>query len=131
MKNKSSICILVTFLLFNTILFAQTSLKYGAQRLGKRTDSAMQKWRDNRFGQFVTFGLFSVPGGHWDGKYYGGAAEWIKSNAKISDEAYDSLRVNFNPLQFNAKEWAGIAKQMGQICTDYNQISRWILFMAK
>lgn len=113
MKNKSSICILVTFLLFNTILFAQTSLKYGAQRLGKRTDSAMQKWRDNRFGQFVTFGLFSVPGGHWDGKYYGGAAEWIKSNAKISDEAYDSLRVNFNPLQFNAKEWAGIAKQMG------------------
>jgi len=73
----------------------------------------MQKWRDNRFGQFVTFGLFSVPGGHWNGKYYGGAAEWIKSSAKINNEAYDSLRANFNPQRLDAKEWAQTAKQMG------------------
>lgn len=114
MKNNARIFfIIIGLLLCSNTLFAQVPLKYGAQREGKRTDPAMQKWRDNRFGQFVTFGLFSLAGGHWNGKYYGGAAEWIKSTAKISNEAYDSLRVNFNPQQFNAKEWARTAKQMG------------------
>ena len=114
MESKSNKLIVIAgLLLFCNLLFAQVPLKYGAQREGKRTDSAMQKWRDNRFGQFVTFGLFSVPGGHWNGKYYGGAAEWIKSSAKISNEAYDSLRANFNPQRFDAKEWARTAKQMG------------------
>jgi|GEM_PF-3594747 len=114
MESQSNKLILIAgLLLFCNLLFAQVPLKYGAQRKGKRTDSAMQKWRDNRFGQFVTFGLFSVPGGHWNGKYYGGAAEWIKSSAKINNEAYDSLRANFNPQRLDAKEWAQTAKQMG------------------
>ncbi len=91
----------------------QKELKYGAQRVEKRADDAMQKWRSNRFGQFVTFGLFSVPGGHWSGKYYPGAAEWIKSSAKISDSDYDSIRSLFNPTEFNAPAMAKMAREMG------------------
>ena len=105
--------ILGVFILAATSIFAQVELKYGAQRTAKRTDAAMQEWRDHRFGQFVTFGLFSELGGHWKGKYYAYAAEWIQSNAGISQEDYDKVRTNFNPEKFNAKEWAATAKQMG------------------
>lgn len=113
MKKKFYLSMTLFALFLHTMAWGQVPLKYGAQREGKRTDSAMQRWRDNRFGQFVTFGLFSLPGGHWKGKYYGGAAEWIKSSARISDAEYDSLRADFNPLRFNAKEWARTAKRMG------------------
>ncbi len=102
--------ILGVFILAATSIFAQVELKYGAQRTAKRTDAAMQEWRDHRFGQFVTFGLFSELGGHWKGKYYAYAAEWIQSNAGISQEDYDKVRTNFNPEKFKAKEWAVTAK---------------------
>lgn len=88
-------------------------LKYGAQRIGKRTDAAMQRWRDNRFGQFIHFGLYSIPGGYWKGKYYGGAAEWIKSGARIPNAEYEKLAEQMSLPQFDAKEWARIAKNMG------------------
>lgn len=110
---KKIILIGIGLLFCSCWVLAQSPLRYGAQREGRRTDTAMQQWRENRFGQFVTFGLFSIPGGHWNGKYYGGAAEWIKSTARISNEAYDSLRANFNPQRFNAREWARMARQMG------------------
>lgn len=104
-------------LLLTLTVFSQEKtpkeLKYGAQRIEKRTDEAMQKWRSNRFGQFVTFGLFSVPGGFWDGKYYPGAAEWIKSSANISDADYDKIRAGFNPSKFDARLMAKMAKEMG------------------
>ncbi len=104
----------VIYLLTCVSLFSQDKqLKFGAQRIGKRTDEPMQKWRSNRLGQFVTFGLFSVPGGHWEGKYYANAAEWIKSSAKISDEKYDEIRANFNPTKFDAPAKAKMARKMG------------------
>lgn len=33
-------------------------LKYGANRLGKRSDAAMKKFRDNRLGAFIHWGLY-------------------------------------------------------------------------
>lgn len=57
----------------------EISLKYGADRLGKRHDAAMNKFRDNRLGAFIHWGLYAIPGGEWNGKIYNGAAEWLKS----------------------------------------------------
>ena len=88
-------------------------LKYGAERTGKRTDPAMQRWRDNRLGQFIHFGLYSIPGGFWKGKYTGGAAEWIKSGARIPDADYVALARDFYLPAFDAREWARIAADMG------------------
>lgn len=88
-------------------------LKYGSQYDGKRTDKAMQKFRENRFGQFIHWGLYSIPGGEWKGKTYHGAAEWLKSFAKIPSKSWDSLAYTFNPTKYNAKEWAKMAKKMG------------------
>lgn len=90
-----------------------TILKYGSHHDGKRHDPAMNKWRDDRFGQFIHFGLYSVLGGSWRGKHYDGAAEWIKQWAHIPDSSYDSLIHQFDPVDFNATKWAAIAKQMG------------------
>jgi alpha-L-fucosidase len=88
-------------------------LKYGADRPGKRTEAAMQRWRDNRLGQFIHFGLYSLPGGFWKGKYIGGAAEWIKSEARIPNQEYQALTQEFRLPAFEAREWARIAREMG------------------
>lgn len=88
-------------------------LKYGAQRQGKRTDVAMQRWRTCRLGQFIHFGLYSLPGGYWNGQYINGAAEWIKAGAHVSDADYEKLTEHFKLDKFNAGEWARLAKEMG------------------
>lgn len=88
-------------------------LQYGADRLGKRQDAAMQKFRDNRLGAFIHWGLYAIPGGEWNGKVYKGAAEWLKSWAKISSDEWMKLMDQWNPEKFNAKAWAKMAKQMG------------------
>ena len=49
----------------------KTKLDYGPLKLGKRQDAAMKKWRGNRFGQFIHWGLYSIPGGIWEGQTYG------------------------------------------------------------
>lgn len=109
MKNK----LLVLLLLLTVSATAQQKLQYGAQYTGKRTDAAMNKWRSNRFGQFIHWGLYAIPGGVWNGKTYNYAAEFLKSSAKIPTSTWDSLMYQFNPVKFNAKEWAKMAKKMG------------------
>lgn len=109
MKHK----LLVMLLLLTVSATAQQKLQYGAQYTGKRTDAAMNKWRSNRFGQFIHWGLYAIPGGVWNGKTYNYAAEFLKSSAKIPTSTWDSLMYQFNPLKFNAKEWAKMAKKMG------------------
>jgi alpha-L-fucosidase len=88
-------------------------LQYGAQYSGKRNDAAMAKFRANRFGQFIHWGLYSIPGGVWNGKTYNYAAEFLKSSAHIPTSTWDSLMYQFNPAKFDAKVWARMAKQMG------------------
>lgn len=88
-------------------------LRYGADRLGKRQDTAMQKFRDNRLGQFIHWGLYAIPGGYWNGKEYKGAAEWLKSWAKVPSDEWLKLMDQWNPTKFNAKAWAKMAKDMG------------------
>ncbi len=89
------------------------SLQYGAQYTGKRKDTAMAKFRTNRFGQFIHWGLYSIPGGIWQGKTYNYAAEFLKSSAHIPTSTWDSLQYQFNPTKFDARAWAKMAKRMG------------------
>lgn len=91
----------------------EISLKYGADRLGKRQDDAMCKFRENRLGAFIHWGLYAIPGGEWNGEMYPGAAEWLKSWAKVSSSEWLKLMDKWNPEKFNAKQWAKMAKEMG------------------
>ena len=64
----------------------------------------MAWWRQGRFGMFIHFGLYAVPGRH----------EWVKSKEQIADADYDSKYLpRFNPDLFDAKEWARTAKAAG------------------
>lgn len=90
-----------------------TPLEYGAERLGKRQDPDMQRFRDNRLGVFWHWGLYAIPGGEWDGKVYPGAAEWLKAWAHVSTPDWMALMEHWNPTRFNARSWARMAKNMG------------------
>ncbi len=74
-------------------------------------DARMSWWRDARFGMFIHFGLYSIPGGEWAGKT--DHAEWIRTTAQIPLDEYDKLRARFNPVAFNAVEWASRARRAG------------------
>ncbi|MFT3824792.1 MAG: alpha-L-fucosidase [Chitinophagaceae bacterium] len=116
---KSALLSLLPVLLCQQISIGQAVVKdtiplqHGAHRIGKRTDSAMARWRGYGLGQFIHWGLYAIPGGQWNGKEYNGAAEWIRSWNGIPNSTYDSLIYQFNPTKFDAAGWARTAKQMG------------------
>jgi alpha-L-fucosidase len=93
-------------------------LKYGSHRTGNRNDADMERWRSYGLGQFIHWGVYAIPGGHWEGKSYNGAAEWIRSWSGPLAPAnwrttYDNLYKQFNPTDFDANKWAKQAKNMG------------------
>ena len=70
-------------------------------------------WREARFGMFVHFGLYSVPGGEWNGEFVG-SHEWIRNNAHIPHEEYIRLLGKFDPKGFDADAWVSLAREAGQ-----------------
>jgi len=71
----------------------------------------MAWWREARFGMFVHFGLYSMLGGEWGGRTdYG---EWIRNNAKIPIDEYNTLIDRFNPTRFSADALARQAAAAG------------------
>jgi alpha-L-fucosidase len=76
-------------------------------------DSKMQWWREARYGMFIHWGLYAVPGGVYNGKDIGWYGEWIMNSAKIPVDEYAKFAKNFNPVQFDADAWAELAKQAG------------------
>lgn len=115
-KKNSFVAILACFLIVSTGFTQQKkekNVQYGVFNTLPRQDKAMVKWRNNRFGQFIHWGLYAIPGGVWEGKVYPGASEFLKGSAKISDQQWSNLAQQFNPTNFNAKAWAKMAKKMG------------------
>lgn len=74
-------------------------------------DARMAWWRKSRFGMFIHWGIYSVPSGEWNGKTE--YAEWIRETAKIPIDTYNKFQGMFNPVKFNAKEWAKMAHDAG------------------
>ena len=98
----------------------EIGLQYGADRLGKRYDAAMQKFRENRLGAFIHWGLYAIPGGEWNGQVYNGAAEWLKSWAKVPAEEWLQLMKQWNPQNFDAKKWANGERHGSEIRQNYD-----------
>ncbi len=84
-----------------------------ARETPQQFEARMAWFRDARFGMFIHWGLYSVAAGEWNGKPVGGAGEWIQETAKIPPSEYEKLLPQFNPVQYNAREWVAIAKDAG------------------
>lgn len=76
-------------------------------------DERMPWWREARFGMFVHFGLYSIPGGEWKGRFVG-SHEWMRNNAKVPHEEYIRLAAQFNPVALDVDGIVRLAKEAGQ-----------------
>ncbi|MCK9618442.1 MAG: alpha-L-fucosidase [Lentimicrobiaceae bacterium] len=76
-------------------------------------------FKDAKYGMFIHWGLYSIPGGVWKGKTIDEmkngpkVAEWIMLAAKIPRAEYAELARQFNPVKFNADSIARLAKDAG------------------
>lgn len=78
-----------------------------------QTAEALKKFDDEKFGMFIHWGLYAIPAGEWKGQYVRGIGEWIMNRARIPVKEYEQLAKQFNPVKFNAGEWAQVAKDAG------------------
>ncbi len=79
----------------------------------KTHEQRIQWWKDAKFGMFIHWGIYSLPGGEWKGKKVSGYAEHLMRKEKISRKEYLDLAHQFDPIQFNAEEWILQAKKAG------------------
>lgn len=79
----------------------------------KQHSARMEWWRDARFGMFIHWGLYSQAAGYWNGKPTSGAGEWIMTDVGIPRAQYATLAPQFNPVKFDADQWAATAHNAG------------------
>lgn len=93
MKKLATICFLMPFFYSLNAQYTPTP-----QNLAAR-----QWFEDARFGLFIHWGPFSIPG---DG-------EWVMNNRNITVKNYTRLMDFFNPIDFDAAQWVAMAKNAG------------------
>ena len=63
----------------------------------------MEWYVDARFGMFLHWGLYAIPA----------RGEWMRSFEKVTDEEYQKYFNEFNPVDYDPKIWARLAKEAG------------------
>jgi len=66
-------------------------------------ESRINWWREARFGMFIHWGLYAIPG----------RGEWVQWNEQIAVKEYAKLADQFQPSNFNADAWSELAKSAG------------------
>jgi alpha-L-fucosidase len=72
-------------------------------RVGPAAESRVKWWRDARFGMFVHFGVYAIPG----------RGEWVMWNQSIPHSEYAKLADEFKPDPEAPKRWAELATNAG------------------
>ena len=91
-------------------LLAATELAHAAEM---PKDERMAWWREARFGMFIHWGLYAIPAGEWKGERTPKIGEWIMKNMRIPISEYETLVPRFDPVKYDAREWARLAKEAG------------------
>jgi len=97
-------------------------------KMRKSKTNNLSKFNSDKFGMFIHWGLYAIPGGVWKGKtieehqkltrketgYHSArVAEWIQRTARIPRAEYAQLANQFNPTHFDADKIARLAKAAG------------------
>lgn len=64
-----------------------------------------KRWfSEARFGAFIHWGLYALPGGVWKGETMEYIGEWLQARFRIPNAEYAALAEQFNPTAFDAEE---------------------------
>src|SRR5690242_4849646 len=66
-------------------------------------DARIKWWREARFGMFIHWGLYAIPG----------RGEWVQWNEQIPVGEYAKLAGQFKPTNFTPDSWTEVAKAAG------------------
>ena len=69
------------------------------QQIWQRT----QWFREARFGMFIHWGLYAIPA----------RGEWVRSHEELSIQDYEPYFKDFDPVDYNPREWVRLAKAAG------------------
>ena len=97
-----TIKLIAALLAVATIARAQTNQINKAETKTER-DARMAWWRDARFGMFIHWGIYSVPGHE----------AWYMSQGHFPKPEYEKFARQFNPTHFDAAAWVRTAKDAG------------------
>jgi len=118
MKNLIIKIFVLMIVIFNCLPVFSSETK-------EQKDERMKWWREARFGMFIHWGPVSIKGTEisWSrGGDRKGGSEGGLGSAIMPAEEYDNLYKQFNPVKFDAQQWAEIAKDAGM---------KYIVFTAK
>lgn len=108
------------FLLLLIAVFMSCSEKKSLtyEQMTASKEESKEAFNDAKYGMFIHWGLYSIPGGIWKGKKMEElkgprVAEWIQFGARIPREEYAELAPQFYPLDFDADAVAKLAKDAG------------------
>ncbi|NOQ41066.1 MAG: hypothetical protein GQ563_01000 [Desulfuromusa sp.] len=73
----------------------------------------LKQWHEAKFGLFVHWGIYSVLEGKWKGEEIPALGEQIQMNAKIPGKEYVPIAKRFNPIKFDGRAYAKLAKDAG------------------
>ena len=88
------------------------------EQMSSSKEKSKEAFNDAKYGMFIHWGLYAIPGGIWKGKKMEElkgprVAEWVQFGAQIPREEYAQLAPQFNPDKFDADAIAKLAKDAG------------------
>jgi alpha-L-fucosidase len=92
---------------------AQTLLKLEPP---ERVAQRLRWWNEARFGMFIHWGLYAQWGCHYpgpDGTLLDGKTEHMMRHLQMPRAQYAKIADVFNPVKFDADEWARVARDAG------------------
>ena len=73
-----------------------------------------KEWfKQAKFGMMIHWGLYALPAGEWKGRRMPYQGEWCQQYFRIPNAEYRKLASIFNPICFDAEEWARLAVDAG------------------